>query len=58
MDTLLEEKGYAKTTGADVDYQQYKEQQYDRLADVIRENLDMKAVYEVIEKGAKASCVL
>ncbi len=58
VDTLLEEKGYAKTTGADVDYQQYKEQQYDRLADVIRENLDMKAVYEVIEKGAKAPCVL
>lgn len=58
IDTLLEEKGYEGIAGAGVDYRKYKEQQYDYLADLIRENLDMKAVYEVIEKGAKAPCSL
>ena len=30
-----------------------KEEQYDKLADIIRENLDMKMVYEIIERGGK-----
>ena len=27
--------------------------EYDKLADIIRENLDMKMVYEIIERGGK-----
>lgn len=29
----------------------YKESQYDKLADLIRENVDMKKVYEIMERG-------
>ncbi len=29
----------------------YKNSQYDKLADIVRESLDMKAIYEIIEKG-------
>ena len=36
-----------------IDRKQYKEEQYDKLADIIRENLDMKMVYEIIERGGK-----
>ena len=45
-----------KTVGSDVDgetvaafdYQRYKEQQYDKLADALRQSLDMKAIYEMM----------
>lgn len=53
---LLKEKGYAADEMKAVDWKAYKEQQYDLLADILRENLDMKAVYEIIEKGMEAPC--
>lgn len=56
VNTLLKEKGYDREEVHSLDYRTYKEQQYDLLADVIRENLDMKAVYEIIEKGMDAPC--
>ncbi|WP_099467978.1 cobyric acid synthase [Konateibacter massiliensis] len=34
-----------------VNFSEYKEKQYDRLADYVRESLDMKQVYEILEKG-------
>ncbi|OYO98178.1 hypothetical protein CG709_11905, partial [Lachnotalea glycerini] len=34
-----------------VDYEEYKEKQYDALADGLRENLDMKAIYQILEEG-------
>ena len=37
------------------DLKAYKESQYDLLADIIRENLDMKRIYEIIEKGNQAT---
>jgi len=33
-------------------YRDYKEQEYDKLATVVRESLDMKKIYKVIEKGS------
>ena len=41
------EPGFART----VTFQQYKEQQYDILADGIRRSLDMDAVYKILEQG-------
>ena len=35
-----------------LDYEQYKQQQYDRLAYVLREALDMNRIYRIIESGA------
>lgn len=45
---LLKNKGLDGETVAAFDYQQYKEQQYDKLADALRQSLDMKAIYEMM----------
>ena len=50
---LMQEKGYSVENMHSVDYRAYKERQYDLLADAVRENLDMKQIYEIIEKGMK-----
>ena len=34
-----------------MDYAAYKERQYDRLAEILRENVDMKRIYEIMEEG-------
>lgn len=47
---LLRQKGLDAEDVKAMDLTAYKEQQYDRLADIIRENLDMPAVYEILEK--------
>ena len=45
---LLRQKGYAEDSVKAVDMREYKEEQYDRLAQIIRENIDMEAVYRII----------
>ena len=34
-----------------VDFQAFKETQYDILAAALREHLDMKKIYEILEEG-------
>ncbi|MEJ8735014.1 cobyric acid synthase [Mediterraneibacter sp. ICN-202921] len=53
---LLKKKGYSADCVKAVDRKEYKERQYDLLADILRENLDMQAIYEMIEKGNKMPC--
>ena len=48
---LLERKGLDADTARTVTFQEYKEQQYDILADGIRRSLDMDAVYRILERG-------
>ncbi|MDO4312809.1 MAG: cobyric acid synthase [Eubacteriales bacterium] len=48
---VLKSKGLDAGHVQVLDRKQYKETQYDRLADIIRENLDMNMIYEIIEKG-------
>ena len=55
---LLKWKGYDADMAETMDLKAYKESQYDLLADVIRDNLDMKRIYEIIEKGMDAPCSL
>lgn len=50
---ILKKKGLDPDHVKVVDRKQYKEEQYDKLADIIRENLDMKMIYEIIERGGK-----
>lgn len=40
---------YTNTTAAAFDYRQYKEEQYDKLAKLIREHIDMNQVYQHIK---------
>ncbi len=51
MAILLDRKGLSADTARAVTYQQYKEQQYDILADGIRRSLDMDRVYAILERG-------
>lgn len=57
VSALLKQKGLDASEVSAVDMAAYKESQYNQLADIIRENLDMTGIYEIIEKGNKASCI-
>ena len=50
MEALLREKGLEGSAAA-VDWQEYAQQQYDKLADGVRGALDMNAVYRILERG-------
>ena len=50
-DALMSQKGLKYDRNSTFDSKAYKEQQYDILADALRSSLDMKYIYEVIEKG-------
>lgn len=54
LDTLAEKKGVRRSERPSVTYDEYKEQQYDKLADLLRENLDMKAIYRIAGLTAKS----
>ncbi len=58
LSALLKTKGYDPSEIRARDWKAYKEEQYDRLADIIRQNVDMEAVYRIIEKGNDAPCIL
>ena len=53
LKTILKRKGLDADQVKNIDRKQYKEEQYDKLADIIRVNLDMKMVYGIIERGGK-----
>ncbi|WP_346859828.1 cobyric acid synthase [uncultured Draconibacterium sp.] len=47
INLILKESGQNVIT--EMDFQQFKEQQYDKLADLIRENVDMDYIYKTME---------
>lgn len=47
---LMKEKGYDPLKVQAKDWNTHKEEQYDKLADIIRENLDMDRIYKIIGK--------
>lgn len=49
--SLAKEKGFYGEEILVTDYQKYKETQYDLLADTLRQHLDMKKIYEILEGG-------
>ncbi|MDF2984653.1 MAG: cobyric acid synthase CobQ [Eubacterium sp.] len=50
-DALMREKGIMHSEEFSINIKEYKEQQYDILADALRKSLDMKYIYSVIEEG-------
>ena len=58
LSAILKKKGYDPERIRVTDWKTHKEEQYDRLADIIRSSLDMEAVYKIIEKGNDAPCIL
>lgn len=51
VSALLVRKGLDAHAIGSIDMRAYKEQQYDVLADVIRQNMDMDLVYRIVEEG-------
>ncbi len=48
---LFAAKGLEASAVHAVDMKAYKEEQYDKLAQVMRENMDMELVYRIVEQG-------
>ena len=48
---LARKKGIDPTKISGVDFQTFKETQYDLLADGLRRHLDMKKIYEILDQG-------
>ena len=51
VEALLAKKGKKMEDIQTINFAEYKRQQYDILADSIRENLDMKKIYEILKAG-------
>lgn len=51
LQRLYEKKGIQPAQPSPLSWQAYREQQYDRLADAVRENLDLVAIYQILEEG-------
>ena len=51
VQTLMNNKGYTMNDKEGMNRKQYKELQYDKLAQAVRQNLDMKAVYQILKEG-------
>lgn len=47
---LCDEKGIDSTKIKSIDMAELKEREYDRLADTVRESLDMDLIYKIINK--------
>lgn len=50
LSSLLKHKGYNPGSIHVRNWHEYKEEQYDRLADIIRKSLKMEEIYRIIEK--------
>lgn len=51
VSSILKEKGISVAASPVLDRKSYKERQYDILAEGVRKNMDIKLIYEIIEKG-------
>ena len=49
---LAERKGVVLDTGQMISYGQFKQMQYDKLADGVRKSMDMEAVYAMLREAA------
>jgi adenosylcobyric acid synthase len=49
---LREKKGIPPGARPSFDLKQYKEEQFDKLAEAVRESLDMRFIYKVLNEGA------
>ena len=47
---LCDKKGIDSTKIKSIDMAELKEREYDRLADMVRESLDMDLIYKIINK--------
>lgn len=48
---LADKKGIEIELSQAMTMEEYKDNEYDKLADIVRENIDMKKIYEILEQG-------
>ncbi len=53
LEILAEKKGIDVSDIESINYEDFKEQQYDLLAETLRESLDMDKIYEILNEGMK-----
>ena len=51
VDTLAENKGLSLESGSCIDYKDFKEKQYDALADILSEHLNMEEIYGILREA-------
>lgn len=51
VNAVLDSKGINRLSDEHIDIREYKEKQYDILADAIRNNIDMDIIYNILERG-------
>ena len=51
VEALARKKGISMKTRTDMDYQRFKESQYDKLADTLREYLNMEEIYGMLREA-------
>lgn len=51
LNMVRERKGLATLANAAPDYWEYKDGQYDKLAEIVRNNIDMEKLYAILEAG-------
>ena len=51
VESLAQRKGVKLEESIIVNQDTWKESQYDLLAETIREHIDMKAIYQILEEG-------
>ena len=49
--TLTDKKGLSDFEISFTDYREFKEQEYDRMAEILRKHLDMNAIYEMLKEA-------
>ena len=54
LNLVREKKGMSPLENTAPDYWEYKEGQYDKLADLVRDNLDMEKLYNILGVGVDA----
>lgn len=54
LNLVRERKGLAPLDNSAQNFWEYKEEQYDKLADIVRSSLDMERLYKVLEEGIDA----
>ena len=55
LQMLLQKNGNAEITAQPVDRAAYKETQYNRLAELLREHLDIPKIYDILNQWESAS---
>ena len=49
--TLAKKKGVELSDGDLMDYASFKEKEYDRMAEILREHLDMEKIYGMLREA-------